>query len=70
MMKSKSKHIVELENKEQEPDFAALSSKLAIREPVPRKIRDVLQIFQNKIRYFFNQNFKEILFGQKINKQN
>ena len=44
-MKKKLKQVAELENQEQEPDFSALSSKLTIKEPTKRKMKDVHRDF-------------------------
>ena len=67
-MKTKTKSVAELENKEQEPDFSALSSKLLIREPVPRKISDVFDDFSIKNKIILQPEFQRDFIWTK-NKQ-
>jgi len=64
----KLKRLVELDNKEQEPDFSALSSKLAIKEPVPRKIRDVFNDFSRENKIILQPEFQRDFIWSK-NKQ-
>lgn len=45
-MKKKLKQVAELENQEQESDFSAISSKLDIKEPTKRKMKDVHRDFK------------------------
>jgi len=45
-MKKKKKDVAELENEERETDFSALSSKLIIKEPAKRKIKDVYRDYE------------------------
>ncbi|MEK6871823.1 MAG: DUF262 domain-containing protein [Nanoarchaeota archaeon] len=67
-MKKKIKSIAELENKEKEPDFSVLSSRLAIKEPVPRKVNDVFRDFSEENKIILQPEFQRDFIWTK-NKQ-